>query len=141
MRKSHLKGSLTLILLLISFLIGGSKSEVVIAKDSSLSQDITAPETIEEAKSFGEKIFQQLPKAIKRIWKEEVIPLWEKTWVKWWHSFIKPSIQKIWQKILTLFKKRKPIIKEEFEREKKEMKGELPKVKNDLWERFKELWK
>jgi len=37
--------------------------------------------------------------------------------------------------------KRKPIIEEEFKKEKEELKEEVPEVTKSLWEKFKELIK
>lgn len=122
--------------------------ELILAQQQSFPQPVKAPETIEEAKFFGKKILEGLPEAIKRIWQEEACPLWEETWVKWWHSFIKPWLQGVWQKIQALFgkevEKRKPLIEEELAKEKeeigKEIKKEVPTVGKRLWERLKELW-
>ncbi|MCD6528243.1 hypothetical protein J7K44_01230 [bacterium] len=130
------------IFLILNFLF----EPIILEKEAVLAQgeSVKTPETIEEAKSFSEKILKALPQTIKKLWQEEVLPFWKKTWVKWWHSFIKPWLKNIWQKILSLFEERKPLIKEEFKREKKEMKEEikkeLPKVEKTFWERLKELW-
>lgn len=67
----------------------------------------------------------------------------------WWDSYIVPWLKNIWYKISVPFKKeaerRKPLIEEEFEKEKtqmkEEIKTEIPKTTKSLWERFKELLK
>ncbi|MDI6602859.1 MAG: hypothetical protein QME57_01925 [Patescibacteria group bacterium] len=113
---------------------------------------IKAPETLEEAKEMGEKILEvtkkELPGILERIWREEVLPIWQKLWnffKKLWNFYVWPAIKKLWQKIATPFKKeierRKPIIEKEFKKEKQELKTEVPKVGKSLWEKFKELIK
>jgi hypothetical protein len=110
---------------------------------------IKAPETIEEVKEMGEKALEvgekELPGIIERIWKEEVLPIWQKMY-DWFKTNIWPKIQGWFKKEVTPeIEKRKPLIKEEFQKEKKEMKEsaktELPKVSKSLWEKFKELIK
>ena len=62
-----------------------------------------------------------------------------------WYSRILPWFQSVWQKINSFLGKevgkRKPEIKEEFEKEKQEMKEDIPKVGKSFWQRFKELIK
>jgi len=108
---------------------------------------IKAPGTLEEAKNFITKILKGIPEGLKEVSKEALI-IWQKmaNWAKnLWDSYIFPWFQNIWQKIAAFFGKeieqRKPIIEEEFQKEKEEMKEELPKVGKSLWERFKELIK
>ena len=116
------------------------------------NQALEQPETLEEAKEMGEEageeIKAKLPGILEKLWKEDVLPVWEKMyekWSEWWDSSIQPWLQNIWEKIAVLFgkeiEKRKPIIEEEFEKEKEEVKEELPKVTKSLWEKFKELLK
>jgi hypothetical protein len=115
-------------------------------------QSLQTPETLEEAKEMGEKALEvskkELPGILEKIWKEDVLPVWQKMyekWSEWWDSSIQPWLQNIWEKITVLFgkeiEKRRPIIEEEFEKEKEEIKEELPKVTKSLWEKFKELLK
>jgi len=117
------------------------------------TQPIQPPETLEAAKEVGEKAIEvgreEMPGILEKIWKEEVLPIWQKmySWFKRniWDSWIGPWLQNIWQKIENILgkevEKRKPQIKEEFQKEKEEMKKEVPKVTKSLWERFKELIK
>lgn len=105
------------------------------------------PETLDEAKEMGKKALEvgekELPGIIERLWKEEVMPIWQKmfdwfktnVWPKivdWFKKFIQPEIEK-----------RKPVVEEEFEKEKEEMKTEvqnqLPKIWDYLWDKFKKL--
>lgn len=115
-------------------------------------QSFQTPETLEEAKEMGEKageeIKEKLPGILEKMWKEDILPVWEKMyekWSEWWDSSIQPWLQSIWGKIATLFgkevEKRKPMIEEEFKKEKEEIKEELPEVTKSLWEKFKELIK
>ena len=105
------------------------------------------PETLKEAEIVGGKIIKLLPETLKGIWQEALV-IWqtmEKRAKNFSDSYIWPWFQNIWQKIQSSFgkeiKQRKPVIKEEFKKEKEEMKTELPKVGKPLWERFKELIK
>jgi len=105
------------------------------------NQKIEAPETIEEARGWLEKVWEiikkNLPGIINKIWKEQVLPVWQKMF-EWFR-------QNCWVKIEGLFRKevekRKPMIEEEFKKEKEELKEELPKTGKSLWEKFKELIK
>ena len=113
------------------------------------NQTITAPETLEEAQEMGEKIGEEIkekmPGILDKLWKEDVLPVWEKM-LNFWENNILPKItswfkKEIEPRIKQEFEKRKPILEQEFEKEKQEIKEELPKVSKSLWERFKELIK
>ena len=98
-----------------------------------------APETIEEAKSLGLKILGGLPEAIKDVWQNQALPLWIGMWDR-----ARPYLEPWWQKFLGLWEKKKPDLEEEFQKEKQEMKEDLPKTietSKSLWEKFKDLWK
>ena len=114
---------------------------------------LKAPGTLEEAKEWLKRAFEvlkiELPKTIKKIWEENVLPVWKKMW-NWaktniWENNLKPWFQGVWEGILKIFgkelEKRKPIIEEEFEKEKEEVKTEVPKVGKSLLEKFKDLLK
>jgi len=114
-----------------------------------VNQSPKAPETLEEAGRIGERILQGLPQAIKEPW-QEALRVWGRMFnilSNFWNSYIFPWLENIWYKISVPFKKeverRKPIIEEEFEKEKIEMKEEIktevPKTTKSLWDRFKEL--
>ena len=114
---------------------------------------IETPETMEEAKEMEKKALEvskkELPGILEKIWKEEVLPVWQKMWKavsNWWNNTAWPKIkgffkQKVEPPVKEEIEKRKPIIEEEFKKEKEEIKEELPKVGKSLWERFKELIK
>ncbi len=105
------------------------------------------PQTIEEAKTLGERILWSFPEALKKIWRE-FLTIW-KTMLGWfksfWYSYISPLLQNIWYRINSFFgkeiEKRKPEIRKELEEEKEEIKKDVPKTTKTLWERFKNLIK
>lgn len=110
------------------------------------TQPITPPENLEEVKEMGEKAFKtsekELPGTLEKIWKEEVLPIWQRMYDWFKKTVWDPCLGPFFQREI---EKRKPEIKEGFEKEKKEMKEEvkteLPKVGKSLWERFKEAFK
>jgi len=113
------------------------------------NQPISPPKTLEEAKEMGEKALEtgqkELPGIIEKIWKEEVLPVWQKMY-DWFKKNIWPKIESWFKKEVQPrakeeIEKRKPLIEEEFKKEKGELKEELPGVTKSLWERFKELIK
>ena len=112
-------------------------------------QSITPPETLEEAKKMGEKALEttqkELPGILEKIWKEEVLPVWQKMY-DWFEVNVLPKIKswfkkEIEPKVKEEIEKRKPVVEEEFQKEKEEVKEELPEVTKSLWEKFKELIK
>jgi len=96
-----------------------------------------APETLEEAKSLGQRILTGFPEVFKKSW-QQAVSLWKKML-----DYVSPWFKSIWYKILSFLGKeveqRKPEIQEEFEKEKQEMKEEIPKAGKSLWQRLKEL--
>jgi len=110
------------------------------------------PENMDEVQELGERALEigkkELPGTIEKVWQEEVLPIWQKMydiWSNWWDNTIQPWLDDIWQKIMSLLgqeiEKRKPLIEEEFEKEKEELGIEASKIGQSLWERFKELIK
>ena len=123
---------------------------------------LTDPETIEKAKEVTEegakKVLNEMPQLMKDIWRNEAVPIWKKMWVwfkgvwadyirqplsDFWYLTIKPRIQSLIQEVKDLLGKEAeekiPVIKEEFEKERKEIREELPRASKSLWQRFKEL--
>ncbi|MFH1820391.1 MAG: hypothetical protein ABH805_00490 [Candidatus Nealsonbacteria bacterium] len=101
---------------------------------SSLAQ--SQPQTLEEAKSFGWEILNKLPETIKNIWENQAKPIWLDMWARFkdvWSTYIEPTVNVWWDKILTWFGKEPTNINEEFQKEKIELK-------DDIWERFKGLF-
>lgn len=116
-----------------------------------ISQPPKAPETLEQAKTIGERVLTGLPRAMIEPW-QEALRVWGRIadiFSNFWNSYIFPWLKSIWHKITVPFQreaeKRKPIIEEEFEKEKtqmkEEIKTEIPKTTKSLWERFRELIK
>lgn len=109
---------------------------------------IEAPETIEDAQEFGLQILQGIPAAVKEVWDTQVIPLWTKMWSitkNIWDTTVFSWVKGLWDQVLSLFgqeiEKRKPLIEEEFQKEKEELKQELeqkiPEPGKTLWSRIK----
>ena len=110
------------------------------------TESVTTPDTLEEAGKLGEKALktteEELPGILERIWKEEVLPFWQKMY-DWFKANIWPRIVDWFKKIETSIKeeieKRKPAVKEELEKEKEESKEDAPQIGKTLWEKLKEL--
>jgi hypothetical protein len=108
---------------------------------------VSPPQNKEEIKNFIQKaietIKEKIPLIVAKIWKEEVLPVWQKMY-DWFKRNIWLKIEN-WFKDTLLpllkgeFSENKPLIKEEFQKEKEEMKSDLPNVRESLWERFKDL--
>lgn len=129
------------LILIISILLTNSYGLTVLA------QAPKAPETLEEAKTVGERMLIDFPSVLRKVW-QEALTIWQRmlNWFRnFWQKYISAWFESIWQKISSLLgrevEKRKPEIEEEFEKEKQEMKEEIPKVSKSLWQRFKELVK
>ncbi|MBM3251088.1 MAG: hypothetical protein FJZ07_02545 [Candidatus Nealsonbacteria bacterium] len=107
----------------------------------SLAQEVTrAPETLKEARTIGERTLWGLPEIFKGLW-QEVIEIWRKIF-NWFKNLWNFHILSWFQDILGReVEKRKPEIQEKFEREKQEMREEIPIVTKSLWQRLKELIK
>lgn len=95
------------------------------------------PQTVDEAKSLSMEIVNALPGAIKKVWREEAWPIisniWD--WAKgFWDSYLGSKISGLWQKFLKFLGKDDLNIEKEFEKEKQE-------IKQDFWQRFKDLLK
>lgn len=116
------------------------------------------PEIKEEGKRVGETFLERFPQALKEVWKNEVLPIWNKMeeyssylWKTYlspklknfWYSFLKPKILYLIEKIKVILGKeieeRKPQIKEEFQKEKEEMKKEIPETTKTIWQKLKEI--
>lgn len=74
----------------------------------------------------------ELPGATIGAWQEEVMPILRNIW-----QWVQQPLKEFWNKV-----KRNTDIQKEFEKEKEEMKSDLPKTidtSKSLFERFKEL--
>lgn len=112
----------------------------------AIDPNVKAPENFDEAKKVGEKTINiaknDLPSIIKNIWQNEVWPVWKKigeSIKNFWNVYFQNS----WERFKNIFQKeidtRKPMIKEEFQKEKTELKTEAPAVGKSLWEKIKEI--
>lgn len=101
----------------------------------SFAQELPKPPaTINEAKTFALRILTELPGATIRAWQEEVMPILRNIW-----QWVQQPLKEFWNKV-----KRNTDIQKEFEKEKEEIKSDLPKTidtSKSLLERFKELLK
>ena len=106
------------------------------------NQEFKQPETFEEVQEVGERALEttqkELPGILKQIWKEEILPIWQKMY-DWFKTNIWPTIESWFKKeieprVKEEAEKRKPIIEEEFKKEKEEAKEEVPEVTKSLWE-------
>lgn len=79
---------------------------------------VEPPETPEEAGNFIMEILRKLPREIKRIWQEEVVPLWQKMW-NWFLGLLGREVERV-----------KPEIEEKVE-----------ETKQSLWQRFRALFR
>jgi len=99
-----------------------------------------APKDLEEIQEFGEGMLEaskeQLPDIIKRLWNEDVMPLWQKMY-DWFDLNIGSKFKEVFDEEV---EKRRPVVEQEYEKEKEEVKEELPIVTQSLWERLLELW-
>ena len=117
--------------------IGVSGGSGVAAFVSAAEVPDTLQEAKEETEAMAKNIASGFLDAVKNIWNNEVIPVWQGmlNWTK----------EVLWDKyILGFFKKSKPIIEQELEEEKQEIKEEVraqgSKAWQDLWSRFKALF-
>ncbi|MCK4781468.1 hypothetical protein KAS79_00890 [Candidatus Parcubacteria bacterium] len=108
------------------------------------NEPLEAPGTLEQAKSLIIELIMAIPEGMNSAW-QEAKEIWQNTWVNWWGSYIKPNIIKIENWIKNLWQDTTPMIEQEFEKEKQEIKQDLgeqgEKVKQGIWERFKQLIK
>ncbi len=107
---------------------------------------ISPPETLDQAKQMGGKALEvskkELPGILEKIWKEEILPLWQKMYDWFKKTVWQPYLEPVFKKEL---EKRRPGLEEEFKKEKEETKTsartDVPKALKSLWERLKELIK
>jgi len=108
------------------------------------------PENLSDVKQIGERareaIKTEMPGTLKQIWEEQVLPIWQKMyqWFKGniWDPYLLPFYKnQVEPRFQQELEKRKPIIEEEFQKEKEQLKTELPVTLKSLWEKFKELIK
>jgi len=122
------------------------------AQQNQIPTSAEAPETLEEAKFILVELIKNLPSAVKKIFIEEALPIWQKMYEKiksFWNIYISARVKILWQKIKTTFEKKiekkAPVIEKEFEKEKQELKKEIrektPGIMKKTWEKLKKLIK
>tara|TARA_Y100000310_G_C20493744_1_gene720525 strand:+ start:502 stop:945 length:444 start_codon:yes stop_codon:yes gene_type:complete len=139
------------ITLLSTLILALALSAVPVMAQEETVPIIQAPETVEEAQEFGLQILEDIPGTVQGVWKTQVVPLWAKMWSitkNIWDTTVFSWVKEWWDKILSLFgqeiEKRKPLIEEEFQKEKEELKQELqekiPKPGKTLWSLIREFF-
>ncbi len=116
----------------------------------SLAQSVNdlQPENMTQVKELGQKTLdtakKDLPGLIKSIWKEQVLPTWQKMWNWFKVNVLEPYIKPFFQKEID---KRKPGLNEEVQKETQVMaestKTEVPKAVKSIssfWEKLKDLF-
>lgn len=119
--------------------------------DPVLEAPDTLEETRERAVEIADAIISIIPKAIARIWGEQVIPVW-RTMGEWvqaelWEKRISPGLQTASDTIQGLLgkevEKRREAVQEGIQKQKEqietELRGQTQKTKQSIWERFKAL--
>jgi hypothetical protein len=101
------------------------------------------PEDWGAIKNLWQKTLEKtkdLPQIIKNIFTKDVLPVWEKMY-NWFKINI---LAKLSPNIREEIEKKKPVVVEEFQKEKVEMKEDLPNAKTtilNLWQKIKDLLK
>ncbi|MGB2761995.1 MAG: hypothetical protein WBC21_00435 [Minisyncoccales bacterium] len=102
--------------------------------------------------------WQKMGQKASNWWKSSVLPWFKnilptiKSWwneaINWlsdiWYDTIKPWIQNILNWIKSFINEKiiekKPVIEQEFEKEKQELKQEIPEANKGLWQKLKDLF-
>ncbi|MFA5355112.1 MAG: hypothetical protein WC302_00015 [Candidatus Paceibacterota bacterium] len=114
----------------------------VLVPSFSFAQNL--PSDADEAKELLEKGLEageeQVPELIKKMWEEDVLPVWNKMF-EWFKSHIWSKFM-AWfnEKVTPEIEERTPHLEEEFEKETEEAKEELPVVGKSLWDKLKEIF-
>jgi hypothetical protein len=80
---------------------------------------------------------KELPGILKKIWKEEALPVWQKMW-EWFRENILVKIESLFK---SEYEKREGEVKGEFKRKVEEIKGEFPQLLQKIWEKIIPLFK
>ncbi|MBI4359185.1 MAG: hypothetical protein HY577_01170 [Candidatus Nealsonbacteria bacterium] len=107
---------------------------------------IGPPESLEELKNVLLRGWGAFPAAFEAAL-GEALSFWQKLyqWLKgWWEANwaqgFKAWVNSIWERIRALFSQREAIFQEELQKEKTEMKKEIPGLQKTLWEKLREVW-
>ena len=121
---------------------------VLLLLSPAAAQGQQVPETIQEAQGFGLQFLQEIPGALQQAWRTQAVPVFYSIgdWtMNIWDGYVFPWVHGLWKNILALFgqeiEKRKPLIEEEFQREKQELQQEIkekiPEPGKTLWEHIR----
>ena len=107
---------------------------------------LRTPDTIEEAREsilkVEGKIFQAIPRLIGKMWSEQILPMWRQmgNWTKEeiWEKRILPALQTISDRVKKLLGRE---VEKRTESAKERLEEQTERAKQDLWERFKALFR
>lgn len=99
---------------------------------------VNAPNSLDEAKSLGGKAIDESPGILRSLWSEFMV-IWDKVWA-WFKITFGWMGERIMSVLSKEVEKRRPEVEEEFKKEVREMKEDVPKTTKSLWERFRELF-
>ena len=109
------------------------------------AQETSLPEIPQDISAVGKGIFTNLIDTVKQIFSQLGTVLGDIFgWIyNFWQLHILPWFQNAWNSIVrffeTLFEEKMPAVKEEFQRETKELTEEVPRLFNDFWQWLKGL--
>ena len=140
-------------LLFLTLFIGAvfSVFSINTASVSGITQDsVKIPENSEDFKNAGNNFMSAFPEALNNTWKE-ALSFWEKAGNRlreFWDQAVSERVRRLVDRFSGLIGKegaiREPIIKDEFEKEKTEMKDsidkDLPPVTKSIWDTLRELF-
>ena len=121
---------------------------IAFAQEEKGSGLFEQPQTLDEAKKFGEKVLGGLPEAIGTVWNNEVAPVWTRMffWAQdTWNRAVGWRVESLIQTIKAILagelEKKSPIIQQEFEKKKQETIQEIhTKDSQGILERFQKLF-
>ena len=121
------------------------------------SERIMPPETPEEIKELGEKAVETTkeegPGISEKIWKEEILPVWQRMWSwtkNYWNDALWPWITELCSSFTQRFtgaikgfweRRIKPPMEEEVEKKKEVVEERVEEGKKEIEEKLKNLWK
>ena len=98
------------------------------------------PQNLQEAQLQGKTAINAIPSILKHLWEEFIgyCRLFLGWLIRLFNSYMKTPLLNFWNKEVEI---RKPGIEREFQKEKQEIKNDIPQTTKTLWEKFKELIK
>ena len=113
-------------------------------------QPVKIPESSEDFKNAGNNFLTMFPESLNNTWKE-ALNFWNKGGDRlnnFWNNTISERVGRLIDRFNTLIGReraiREPIIKEDFEKEKTEMKDsinkDLPPITKSVWDKLRELF-